>query len=549
MNFLFVLLILFFVLNQDDLSKFLGFKVKKHQPELKNKSLFYKVESNFFNSEYSAISAARIRLLMAGIEPNPGPPANLTQCKKCNIKYDSKKINHCKKCCVLYSPKFQHCCKCKKNRNKDLPVMHCEKCCTDYDNTFFHCCCGYSESLNIIQSNPHLQHCDKCHITYNNFETHCCQCKIIWDDKTHTHCCKCNMTYDFENFEHCRQCCFIQDIKNLKSHCCVHKIEWNQETHSHCCKCNIIHDRTKIHCCKCKKDYDEEINIHCEICCLMLNNGYHHCCCCGNIWQEEKKCNCDEIERTFFEIATKELKNKDSNLNFLFSKCATHCQSLIYFKNGIQELGFSSINDFLSDPKNYTFAFHGTPEISGSFDICCESWNLKLRGRHGQMYGAGEYFTTSIETAKQYTKNTGGIIFAIIPTVINNTKIKKVSLASNEIWYVANNDTNSHYAFPIGIIEHIAKLPKIFTCQKISKKNTFMELCEKIKDENFTLYFRGDSGKTQYDKEILQEIILNIKGRNYFFDVDIGNNKYTLDFTRMKQINKNSNYEREIYIS
>jgi hypothetical protein len=645
MNLFFFLLILFVFdlsFNQDNLGNFIGRKnrTEKSQFELENHSFYQKNQFEIFISKYSEINDAKIRLLIAGIEPNPGPPTILTKCGKCNLKYDSEKIGHCNNCCLFYNPKFQHCCKCKKNRYPNLSTLHCVKCCKDYDSGYFHCCCGYSEKISVTQSNPNLKHCckckqihdtysvkhcvsccfeqsvncnlehccscavkfdpnekkhcDKCHIIYNNDENHCCRCDKIWNNKTHIHKCCCNKEFDLSQ-EHCDTCCFTQDIFDTRVHCCNHNISWNCKTQSHCCKCNVIHDNTKKHCCKCNDEYDDtkvhcdtccftqdisDIRVHCcrhkiswncktqshccrcdvifdntkehcNICCINFPLRHKHCCRCNNIWQheDEKTCICNELEKTFFDLAIDNLRKKNIINRFLLSQCISRCKSSIFFTKGIRQCGFSSMNDFLSKPENFTFCFHGTPEISRAFDICCDSWNLKFRGRCGQAYGVGEYLTSNIETAKQYAKNSGAILLTIIPNSAIGSKIKKIIHNTGEEWFIVNNETDVHYVFPVGILEHYVKLPESFECQNETKKNMFAKLCEKACESDFALYYYGDDGKSKYDDCILREIIAQIKAENFVFDITIGYNRYTLDFKRMKQTNKSSGYERDIYVS
>lgn len=576
MNFLCFLFILFFTFNQSNYSKFLG---------MQNKT-FYKNENEdeILNPGLSEINALKIRMLIAGIEQNPGPTYNVTKCSKCSLKYNILKIGHCEQCCICYNINLQHCCKCKKNRKirEDDLVSHCVKCCKDYDSSFFHCCCGYSKSLLEIKQTPYLNHCCKCgkiedlrefkhcktccfeqpidcqlkhccecFMSYDSSkENHCCKCKKIWNINTHTHKCCCNNEISLDK-HHCDKCCFTHDLTEKIDHCCKHNVFWEKEKKMHCCNCNVIYDEEFAHCCKCKKHYDSKINNHCSVCCCNHEIFQLHCCCCRNIWGIgcDSACVCDEIERKFFDIVSRDLEEKKMQQNFLLSRCITKCLSSVFFTRGLQTFSFSSMNDFLSNPENFTICYHGTPSISGAFNICCESWNLKFRGRCGQVYGTGEYFTSCIKTAKEYAKQDGAIVLAIIPNSGIGTKIKKHNRDCDEIWYVVNNDVESHYVFPVGIIECVMKIPEIYECQQITEKNNIVLIREKINDPNFALYFEGDSKKTEYDKNILGEIIEQIKNNNFLFDVTINSNQYTINFKKMKQINKLSRYERNIYLN
>jgi hypothetical protein len=273
------------------------------------------------------------------------------------------------------------------------------------------------------------------------------------------------------------------------------------------------------------------------------------------MWEKgcEEKCNCGEIKR----IVTIYVRNYIDGLKipnkFLVSSCLTQCESGKLFINGIKSLGFESLKEFFSDEENFVFCLHGTPSVSGACDINCQSWNLSYRGRTGQAYGKGEYFSTNIETAKYYAGCNGAIILSVIPKNKNNvtsydSMIKKRIHTNCEDWYIVENTSNAFFALPVGILQNNKEIPEFSTCQKIIKEKLLAEIISKAKEESFCVFFSGDNGKKQYDTQTIKTISSNIQSGNLIFDITINSNLYTINLKKMKQVNKRTNFERDIYV-
>ena len=678
MNFLYLALIILFFFGNKDITKFPKKTYTPNRTSDMNKVFVLKHNIMILNPSYSEINDAKIRLIIANIEPNPGPqPQTYQKCEKCNTKYDALKMNHCESCCGFYRIGFTHCCKCKKNYKQNSETTHCAKCCKDYDNKNYHCCCGYSATNEFVSKNPNLihcckcnsvndnsikkhcvlccfeqpidstlnhccnciekydsnvnSHCYKCHITYDNSYSHCCKCNKNWKTDTHSHCCNCNVVYDnalihkcccnstLDNTKkHCDSCCFVQKKSDTRKHCCSHvtKPLWDENTQIHCCPCDIVYDinfgeihkcccKTNIdmtqkhcdncclvqnitdtnphcchckktydlnlkhcckckkeynadsfsHCCKCKKEYDDKLLAHCSCCCTLFPHNFEHCCSCNSMWEKEcgQKCNCSEIKRIMSIHVINYVDSLKMPNKFLFSSCLAQCESALLFINGIKILGFESLKEFFSDEENFMFCLHGTPSVSSACNISCQSWNLSFRGRIGQVYGKGEYFSTNIETAKYYAGIDGAIMVSVIPKNKNNIRtydsiVKTHRHSYCENWYIVENTPSAFFALPVGVLQCNKELPELLTCQKLIKEKIIAEITDKAKKESFCIFFKGDTGKTQYDSQTIKTIISNIQSGIFVFDIMINSNLYTIDLQNMKQVNKTTKFKRDIYI-
>lgn len=244
MNFIFLLLILLFVFKREDIAKKWNQEQDKNknkdknnvkkQTDTKDNFTFYTPDTTiFYNSNYSEIESIKIRLLIAGIEPNPGPQ-NLQKCKNCDIKYDNLKMNHCENCCSFYRIDFIHCCKCKKNHGQNSKTIHCAVCCEDYYSVNYHCCCGYSATKKFMEENCNLKHC-----------------------------CNCGIVSDLSTIKHCDTCCVEQLIDSNLHHCCRCAEKYNSATTIHCDDCHTSYNKKQKHCCICKENWDSVNLVHC----------------------------------------------------------------------------------------------------------------------------------------------------------------------------------------------------------------------------------------------------------------------------------------------
>jgi hypothetical protein len=411
-------------------------------------------------------------------------------CCNCLIAYD-KEQNHCCNCLIAYDKEQNHCCNCLITYDKEQ--NHCCKCKKVYENEVHCnlCCCVYTESM---------KHCCACQINYPNDCTHCCKCEAIYN--VGVHCCGCKKEFDnIGNVIHCTSCCITYDRKQ-QLHCCKCSIIYEKKE-NHCCKCRKIYKDDKhcheccidysfnfSHCCKCKLSYDHTEYNHCDHCCSIHSYQMEHCCIC---LRKKTICKCSGI----YTLATKIMKEflKDINKEFIVACCLkNNCSALLQFikqhatinnkfivacclKNNCSALlQFIkclnlSIFDFLKDNNNFIIVYHGTDSAQSAHDICCNSWLLSKRGiKNGQQHGKGEYFTSNINTAKEYSGLNGSIIISLIPNPVK-FKISQIramdSVCKTEKWYIVDNSDKIKYVLPVGIINFSNTSDQFFVCKNI----------------------------------------------------------------------------------
>ncbi len=316
---------------------------------------------------------------------------------------------------------------------------------------------------------------------------------------------------------------------------------------------------------------------HCTKCCSTFAAGEEHCCICGKHWLKgsAEDCGCGEIRR-FFDVKIKEFleKNRLTN-NYVVSPClGQDCQSILKFAKAIRSIGFSSITDFLRDDKNYTMVFHGTPQVSGASDICCNSWSLGYRGRTGQAAGTGEYFTTLPETSYGYTGHgNGAVVLAIVinPKAFPSTKTdvsiggsyrsyqyheagftsegvpatKMLKQTSTENWFIVENTVDLAFSLPIGVMQYHNPIDVCASCPRRKHDTSLQDLARRaIKSIGFE-----DAGVKPYAPSDLETIMRNIKAGTAVFDMTAANGStYKIDLAKMIQTNLSTGGQRRIII-
>jgi WWE domain len=378
--------------------------------------------------------------------------------------------------------------------------------------------------------------CRCCSLVYDINYIHCCQCKSAWEcgkevhchrccvicDVDNKHCCKCKSAWDFRTQYHCKICCVTFD--DINKHCCVCKNTWNIKEEKHCSTCHCTGKLNTNHCCKCKVVYDPIVYIHCNTCCELFNR---------TDLDEYKNhaCKCDHNNDVFNEVIMvfrRFLTNMNLKYTFIESKCLGRCESSKKFACGIESIGFNTFETFLSNSANYRFVFHGTPNITNAKNICCESWNVKLRSK--QVHGSGEYFSTNIKTAEDYADSYGAIVASIIvASKIDN--IKQVSKGYDETWYVIDNNCYKTFCLPIGIIKHCAKIDSYRICNK-KEHNLLSKRVQNIKN----VYFSEEDGWMVYNDYTTKMIQKKCKNNEFCFEIIIDNGrKIKIDFLNMIQ--------------
>lgn len=217
------------------------------------------------------------------------------------------------------------------------------------------------------------------------------------------------------------------------------------------------------------------------------------------------------------------------------------------FAKTIKTIGKCDIIEFLKDDSNYVFALHGTPLVNGAFDICCNSWNYKFRGRKGQAYGRGEYFTTSLNTAISYAGHGfGAIVVSIVISPEITTIVKKRFCSEYENWYIVDNPHDSSFCLPVAVLQDKTAIEDYLICPR----RKFLQLVKQIvSKDNISVCF-DDNGKIPYDEENTKEFLKNIKIGNPIFDI-IGSNGYSyhVDLINMTQTNIRTSGSRRIFLS
>jgi hypothetical protein len=242
------------------------------------------------------------------------------------------------------------------------------------------------------------------------------------------------------------------------------------------------------------------------------------------------------------------LKSKNIKNHYIISKCLVYkeslCESLKKFMKTINSTNnWDSFVEFIEDKNNYIFAFHGTETLNNAENICCQSWNIDNRGKNGQAYGKGEYFTTEYETASKYAGKNGAILISII--LKNDKNIKVVNKSYGETWYVINNTNDETSCLPIAILRHESDITTYKMCQ--TEKN--MADLQKIIEGSNDIYYEDKNIYVPYDKNSKKIIFENIKKGNYVFDLVAENgNTYNIDLINMTQNNKKTNFIRKIIV-
>jgi hypothetical protein len=491
-----------------------------------------------------------------------------SHCCQCGVIYDSLKFKHCCQCKKNFKITDSHCCKCRETWDETLQVTHCNTCHLIHEFEKDHCC----KCKKTIQKDK--QHCTKCCCEHDQRESHCCKCKIVWDSSKFKHCCSCFTIHKNDDqhccgckkswnetlqVTHCKTCHLIHETE--KDHCCKCKKTIQKDDMQHCTKCCMEYKNNEKHCCKCKTAWINDINkIHCIKCCMSHDKNKEHCCCCGKQWNagEKEACECGEIKRFIIPKIQEFLESKSIKNKYVISPClgrtvttdhadGLNCQSILKFSKAIKTLGKCDILEFLKDDANYVFALHGTPLVNGAFDICCNSWNDKFRGRTGQAYGRGEYFTTFLNTAISYAGyGSGAIVVSIIISPEKTTIVKKRFCSDYENWYIVDNPSDVSFCLPVAVLQDRVNIEGCPICPR----RKFLQMMEQlVKKDNISICFE-DGGKIPYNEESTKEVLKNIKIGNPIFDI-IGSNGYSyrVDLTNMTQTNVRTNGSRQIYLS
>jgi WWE domain len=457
-------------------------------------------------------------------------PVNTQHCCHCKNRWRPAIAVHCKNknCCVVHSKNLKHCCDCQKIWDPSID-NHCSECCVTYDDNLKHCC-----KCSKIWNPADEEHCVDCCLSYDKGKLHCCMC-FISHDKNNLHCCGCNKSWDPNTSNHCTAChTFTTD--NHK-HCCRCKNIWDPDSHIHCSSCCCTYDTKMIHCCQCKKEWNPNDYTHCAKCCCSFDNGSKHCCVCGI----NNACHCKQIMNIIEQITSTHINIWPTNC--IVSKCLnTTCDAFPKFLRGIRTLGHldNNIINFLNDRNNHRFVYHGTPTIEGAKNICCKSWDTSMRSRRA--HGDGEYFSTNIGTARDYSDDSGAVVISIVIDT-NSSYIKRV-YKDDETWYVVKNDNNNAFTLPVAIMEVNTDISSYKACPLEEKK----QMLEKICNSDIRIQFY-DGQWTDYDNSSKMQIISKIKQGNSTFDIIINNgNVYSIDWNNMTQTNQSSGYRRNIRV-
>ena len=469
----------------------------------------------------------------------------------CHIIYD-KQQKHCCDCRVIFDPKNQiHCCTCKSVINTDTSV-HCRSCHLSYNKGEHHCC-----KCRFISGNDHTKiHCYTCHIVYERGYEHCCKLRKSWDptkikkckycptligiQDTFVHCCSCLEKYELSH-THCNTCHGTFENTSGTNHCCGCKKLLNGK--KHCKKCcfesNI--DSNEKHCCQCKKLLPSSSGTeHCQTCCFDSNINEKHCCICR---ERIEQCKCHRVKQIICEQA-REFLNLNSITGYIFISCSDECNSAKKFEKGILDLGFRNLYEFINDPKNYIFAYHGTTSQFGVKNICCNGWDISKRGSEkGQVHGRGEYFTTKFETAaKKYTGMNGSVILSLIVNEPQNKSIRNIKQKRDEIWYVVDNPSDKSYCLPVAIIKYIADVePGCLRKDEIEFLNRFNSI-KKIQ-------VQIDEHLLDYDDSLMKQVFENTQKGTTFLVTCSNNQKYEIDLIKKTQRNTKTNCVRNIVFS
>jgi hypothetical protein len=200
-------------------------------------------------------------------------------------------------------------------------------------------------------------------------------------------------------------------------------------------------------------------------------------------------------------------------------------------------MGFNNLANFLKNSKDYVFAFHGTFSIENALNICCQSWDSTMR--HVQSEGAGEYFTTYLNTAASFGA-CGGIIITLIIYKKNTENICMMPRSKNENWYIVNNKKDISYCLPIGILHNDNKL----VYHQCPRKG---EIIQKILNQKFSnIYYENSFGWQEYGDENVKKILLNIKEGKILFKANIDSKIVIIDLIHFLEINIKNGFTKKI---
>jgi uncharacterized protein YlaI len=269
--------------------------------------------------------------------------------------------------------------------------------------------------------------------------------------------------------------------------------------------------------------------------------NYQSCGQCKYFWKYDSKsnCTCSVLKKILYDRAIDFIKNGEFNNKkldqfvFVPFSCDEQCESAIKFKNGIKYSKNQNAELFLSDPTNTVVAAHGTPVLTNAGSIGCHSWNINLRD--GQAYGKGEYFSTKLDTANTYSKNSGTIIISLIIHPNNTNYVKAKEYAESETWYIVENFSSIAFSYPIGIlfINNTPTIPNIGHFCSMQRFLTIQKLINTGKQVKFS-YPQIETNFKQFDPINHQKIIDTIINNKPECTITIGNDTYTVDLLDME---------------
>ena len=507
-------------------------------------------------------------------------------CCECKVSYDSKSENHCceckhnwnnkhdSHCCqcrISYTETQCHCCECKINwENKTQEhccnckivwdkksEIHCEKCCSVYiaHKNIKHSC----EHNNRSTWNTNISNfCETCEMIYDKRKTHCCQCSMIIDinilhcdtchithEKNFMHCCKTKQIWDPNKSEKCKACNIITDIDLDLDHCCFCQDTYdNTHIHCPCCHTSYLKNKEELHCCGCGETFNSEIINHCNNCCFESNKNSEikHCCECQKeliVTNGNPTCGCN-ITRIIIEEKVKQFLISKSITEYMISPCLENkCNSINKFEKCILSLGFENICQFLNCDENWLLLYHGTDTQNKVKSICCEGWDVSRRGRNGQSYGEGEYFSNGINTGKNYSKKEGSIILSLVVNFPFNKCMSTHDFRGIEMYYIVKNPPDMLYSLPVAIIKHEKDISK-HCCPKndIFKQKTIS-----------MVYWMDSITPISYDDSVMQQILGFVKMEIFEFVITASNGeKYKINLINNSQTNVRTGYVRDIIV-
>jgi hypothetical protein len=330
-------------------------------------------------------------------------------------------------------------------------------------------------------------------------------------------------------------------------HCCKCKKFWDPTKMKHCDKCCGVFALNTVHCCKSKKSWDPAKMKHCDKCYDVFALNIDHCCVCHDFYSHGSNfiCECNQIRKKIDEQISDFLNKNNITNNHIVSPCLNHnCESARKFNAGIRKFGFRNFYHLLQNDKNFVLALHGTSEIHRASDICCQSWNIELRGQNGQAYGYGEYFTNKIETAYNYaSRGNGAIIISLIIDPSKCTNVKTRLFAEGEKWHIVENTINEAFCLPIAIMQYNNPIDNCNICPRIKYEKNINELI--ANPPNSLGFQNGDIVK--YHPSDLEKIKQNIKKQIWKFEMTAVNGVcYKIDLAKKLQTNMSTGSKREI---